>query len=874
MEPTENENIENTGALVPPVEQGRFAKLMQVDAAKKYRLSGMYQDWFLDYASYVILERAVPHLYDGLKPVQRRILHVMKLVDDGRYNKVAGIVGDTMHYHPHGDASIGEALVQLGQKDLLIDTQGNWGNIYTGDGAAASRYIEARLSRFALDVVFNPKTTEWTTNYDGRKKEPVALPVKFPLLLAQGVEGIAVGLASKILPHNFNELIDACIAHLRGKPFELYPDFPTGGMADVSRYNDGLRGGAVRVRAKITKQDSKTLIINDIPFGKNTGLLIDSILKANEKGKIKVRKVDDNTAQEVEIVIHLANDASADKTIDALYAFTDCEISISPNACVIVDDKPVFMGVKDILRYNVELSKRLLQQELQIRLDELSADWHYLSLEKIFFEQRIYKELEKDADTWDVQLAGIEKALKKYRHLLNRDISREDVEKLCEKPVRKISKFDIKAATERIANIERETDEVKNHLDHLIDYTVAFFKNIQKKYGKGHERKTQLTGFETIEATQVAEANAKLYANKKDGFVGLDLRKDEAAEFVGDCSDIDEVIVFLHNGKYVISKVSEKAFFGKDILHVAVFKKNDTRTIYNAVYRDGRNGAIMYKRFAVNGVTRNKEYDVTKGTEGSEILWFSANRNGEAEKLRVYLRPRPRLKNLLLELDFSQLEIKGRGAQGNIFTKFPIHKIQLKEKGVSTLGGQKMWFDTDIKRLNTEERGIFLGEFFEGDLLLAMTKSGMFYTTSFDLVNRYDEDLGYIKRFDPAAVFSAVYFDAAQKYYYIKRFTLETSVNPQSFIDEDNKDSRLIVLSDDTYPQIEITFGGKHRGRPKEYVDVEAFIGVKSFRAKGKRLTTYETQQICFVAPLQKQPAEPESDNVEFNYDNQMDLNL
>ncbi len=845
----QDEAVESTSSK----DHERFAKLTGVDESKKFRLTGMYKDWFLDYASYVILERAVPHLNDGLKPVQRRIMHSMKRMDDGRFNKVANIIGHTMQFHPHGDASIGDALVQLGQKDLLVDTQGNWGNIFTGDSAAAPRYIEARLSHFALDIAFNNKITEWMASYDGRNQEPVTLPVKVPLLLAQGVEGIAVGLASKILPHNFNELIDASIACLRGKSFELYPDFPTGGMADASRYNDGLRGGAVRVRARISKRDSKTLAITDIPFGKTSTTLIESILKANEKGKIKIRKVDDNTAADVEILVHLHNDVSADKTIDALYAFTDCEISISPNSCVIIDDKPAFMGVSEILRHNTQRTMDLLRQELEIRMSELESDWHYSSLEKIFFEQRIYKELEKDSATWEAQLKAIEAALNRFRKLLKRDISQEDVVRLCEKPVRKISKFDIKAADEHIKNVEAEMDEVQNHLAHLVDYTVAYYKQIQKKYGKGRDRKTQLGSFETIEATQVAVANAKLYANKKEGFVGMDLKRDEDAEFVAECSDIDDVIVFLKSGKYMVSKISDKAFFGKDILHVGIFKKNDTRTVYNVAYRDGRIGPIMYKRFSVTGVIRDKEYDMTKGEEGSDILWFSANRNGEAEKLRVYLKPRPRLKNLILDVDFSQIDIKGRGAQGNIVTRYAIHKIQLKEKGVSTLGGQKTWFDPATKRLNTEERGIWLGEFFEGDKLLAMTKSGMFYTTNFDLVNRYDEDLGYIKKFDPQQIFSAVYFDAEQKLYYIKRFTLETSINPQSFIDEDNKDSFLVALNADDFPQLEVAFGGKHAKREPEYVDVEEFIGVKSFRAKGKRVTTLEVKKIQFVEPLQKQ---------------------
>ncbi|MDR3329010.1 MAG: DNA gyrase/topoisomerase IV subunit A [Prevotellaceae bacterium] len=835
----------------------RFAKLTGVDESRAKRLTGMYKDWFLDYASYVILERAVPHLNDGLKPVQRRILHAMKRMDDGRFNKVANIIGSSMQYHPHGDASIGDALVQLGQKELTVETQGNWGNMLTGDSAAAPRYIEARLSKFALDVVFNGKTTEWMASYDGRNLEPVTLPVKFPLLLAQGVEGIAVGLASKILPHNFNELVEAAIACLRGKPFTLYPDFPTGGIADVSRYNDGLRGGAVKVRTRIVKRDSRTLAIVDMPFGKNSSTLIESILKANEKGKIKVRKVDDNTAAEVEVLVHLHSDVSADKTIDALYAFTDCEISISPNSCVIADDKPAFMGVSDILRHNVSRTMQLLEQELQIRKGELEADWHFSSLEKIFFEQRIYKELEKDSATWEAQLQAIEAALGRYRRLLKRDVAREEVERLCEKPVRKISKFDIKAADEHIKAVEAELEEVQNHLEHLTDYTVAHFRAIQRKYGKGRERRTQLGSFEAIEAAQVAVANAKLYVNKKEGFVGMELKRDEEAEFVSECSDIDEVIVFRRNGKYVVSKVAGKAFFGKDILHAGIFKKNDTRTVYNVAYRDGRSGAIMYKRFAVTSTIRDKEYDLTKGEEGSEVLWFSVNRNGEAEKLRVYLKPRPRLKHLVVDLDFGQIDVKGRQSQGNIFTRFAIHKIQLKEKGVATLGGQKTWFDPASKRLNTEERGSWLGEFFEGDSLLAMTKSGLFYTTTFDLVNHYDEDLGYIKKFDPQQVFSAVYFDAEQKLYYIKRFTLETSINPQSFVDEDNRDSYLVALNADERPRLLITFGGRHAKRPTECVDVEAFIGVKSFRAKGKRITTFEVKQVRFVQPLPR-PAEPE----------------
>jgi topoisomerase-4 subunit A len=821
----------------------------------------MYKDWFLDYASYVILERAVPHIDDGLKPVQRRILHSMKRMDDGRYNKVANIIGHTMQFHPHGDASIGDALVQLGQKDLLIDCQGNWGNIFTGDGAAAPRYIEARLSKLATEVVFNPKTTEWMASYDGRNQEPVTLPVKFPLLLAQGVEGIAVGLASKILPHNFNELIDGAIAHLKGKDFELYPDFPTGGMADCSRYNDGLRGGAVKVRANITKLDKKTLVITDIPYGKTSSALIESILKANDKGKIKVRKVDDNTAQNVEIVVHLHNDVSPDKTIDALYAFTDCEISISPNACVKKNKKPYFLGVKDILRHNADHTKELLCQELQIRLKELNEDWHYSSLEKIFFEKRIYKELENnEIKSWELQLAAVEKALKPYEKKLKAPITFENIEWLVEKPVRKISKFDIKAATERIKNIETEIEEVENNLANLTDYTVNYFRQLKKKYGKNFERKTVLRSFETIEATKVVVANAKLYVNYSEGFVGMDLKRDDNAQYLCDCSDIDELIVFLRNGKYTISKVSDKAFFGKDIIHAAVFKRNDERTIYNAVYRDGRNGDIYVKRFFVSGVTRDKDYDVTQGNEGSQVLWFTANPNGEAEVLKVYLKPRPKLKKLIFDFDFGELAIKGRGSMGNILSRYAIHKIILKEKGVSTLGGHQIWFDHDIQRLNTEARGELLGEFLTGDRILAVTQQGLFYTTNFDLSNRYEQQLLLIEKFDAKKVYSATYYDAELGSCYVKRFTFEPSDNtPQLFI-SDAAGSYLMEITSDHFPQLEVTFKGKHAKRENEYVDVDGFIGVKSFRAKGKRVTAYDVKTISFIEPLEKEVSAKNTD--------------
>ncbi len=836
---------------------GRYAKLLH-EGDKKYKLPGMYKDWFLDYASYVILERAVPHIDDGLKPVQRRILHSMKRMDDGRYNKVANIIGHTMQFHPHGDASIGDALVQLGQKDLLVDAQGNWGNILTGDSAAAPRYIEARLTHFANDVVFNPKTTEWMDSYDGRNREPETLPVKFPLLLAQGVEGIAVGLASKILPHNFNELIDGAIAALKGKDFELYPDFPTGGQADCSRYNNGLRGGAVKVRARINKVDKKTLVITEIPYGKTTSTVIESILKANEKGKIKVRKVDDNTSQNVEIVVHLHNDMSPDKTIDALYAFTDCEVSISPNACVINDNKPHFISVKEILRHNAGHTKDLLQQELQIRLNELHNDWHYSSLEKIFFEERIYRELESNAKTWENQLAAVEKALKPFEKKLRRPITAEDIDWLVEKPVRKISKFDIKQADERIANIEAEMEEVENNLANIVDYTINYFQQIKKKYGKKFVRKTELRGFETIEATKVVVANAKLYLNKAEGFVGMDLKRDENAEYIGECSDIDDIIVFLKNGKYMISKVTEKAFFGKDIIHAAVFKKNDERTIYNVAYRDGKNGMIYAKRFFVSGITRDKEYDVSQGKEGSEVLWFSANPNGEAEILKVYLKPRPKLKKLIMDFEFGSLAIKGRASMGNLLARYPVHKIALKEKGESTLGGQQIWFDTDVQRLNTDSRGVLLGEFHTGERILVITKKGEYYTTNYDLSNHYNGELLRIEKFNPHKTFSISYYEAELKCFYIKRFTLEPNDNmPQSLVGE-HADSYLVDLSEDRFPQAELTFKGKNAKRDPEAIDVDDFIGVKSFRAKGKRASTMEVKTVKFIEPLQKAVPEPE----------------
>ncbi|HUW04951.1 MAG TPA: DNA gyrase/topoisomerase IV subunit A [Williamwhitmania sp.] len=825
----------------------KLARLTGEGVKKKY-LSGMYKDWFLDYASYVILERAVPHVYDGLKPVQRRILHAMKRLDDGRFNKVANIIGYTMQYHPHGDASIGDALVQLGQKDLLIESQGNWGNILTGDSAAAPRYIEARLSKFANDVVFNPKTTEWMQSYDGRNQEPVTLPVKFPLLLAQGVEGIAVGLASKILPHNFIELIDASISYLKGEDFELYPDFPTGGLADCGRYNDGVRGGVVKVRARISKLDKKTLVITEIPFGKNTTTLIDSILKANDKGKIKIKKIDDNTAQNVEILIHLPAETSPDKTIDALYAFTDCEISISTNSCVIEDDKPHFYGVKMMLKATAEKTKFLLKRELEIRFFELEEEWHFSSLEKIFFEERIYRELEKNTETWEDILVAIERGFDPFRPKFNREITRSDVEKLTEKPVKKISKFDIKKADELIKGIEAEMKVVKNHLAHLVDYTIAYYEQIRKKHSKGRERKTELRSFESIQATQVVVANQKLYVNREEGFFGIGLRKDE---YVCDCSDIDDIIVFLRSGKYIIAKVAEKSFFGKDIIHIGVFRRNDTRTIYNVVYRDGRNGAIMIKRCAITGITRDKEYDISKGTDGSQVLYMSVNPNGEAEVLKVFLKPRPKLKKPILDLDFSELAIKGRSSIGNIFSRYAIHKIQVKEKGVSTLGGQKIWFDADVLRLNADGRGTSLGEFGTNDRIVVFYKRGIYAVTSFDVSNHYDDDLIHIEKFDSEKVYSVLFFDAEQSFVYLKRFVVENIDKPQSFVGE-AEGSYLVALSVDKWPQVEITFGGAHAHRLNELVDVSEFIGVKSFRARGKRLTTYVVGEAKFVEPLVK----------------------
>ena len=865
----ENQDFSESTESVPT---GKFDKLLG-EGSKKYRLSGMFKDWFLDYSSYTILYRAVPHIVDGMKPVQRRVLHAMWRMDDGRYTKVANIVGQAMQFHPHGDSSILGALVQLGQKNYLIDCQGNWGNILTGDSNAAPRYIEARLTKFAKEVVFNPKITNWMTSYDGRNQEPVELPIKFPLLLAQGAEGIAVGLASKILPHNFNEIIDAAVAHLQGKDFELYPDFPTAGSADCSKYMQGQRGGVVKVRAKIEKIDKNTLSINEIPFGKTTHAVIESILKAKEKGKIKIKKIDDLTTDKVNILINLPNDVSPDKTIDALYAFTDCEVSISPNACVIVDHKPQFLSVHDILRYSTDHTLDLLRQELQIRLDELENDWHYSSLEKIFFENRIYKVLEGDAKSWEAQLEEVFEQMLKYQGLLKRPIVMEDINRLVEKPVRKISKFDVKAVEEKLRGLEAEMDEVKNHLEHITDFTISYFKNLKKKYGKDYPRLTELTSFESIAVTKVVSNNAKLYANKEEGFVGIALKKEDNAEYICDCSDLSEIIVIHKDGKYKVTKVSEKAFFGKDILYVGVFDRNDQRTIYNVIYREGKTAMSYAKRFAITSVTRDKEYDITQGTPGSQILWFTVNHNGEAETVRIHYRQRPKLKKLTEDFDFSELLIKGRAARGNLVSKNPINRIVLRAKGISTIGGKDIWFDEDIQRLNEDGRGLHLGQFNTGDHILAIFKDGTYYTTTFDLSNRYQGDLLKIEKLDVGKVYTVLYYDKSVTSFYVKRFSFEVSDNtPVTFI-SDSKGSYLVEICDDKHPQFEITFGGKHEHREMETVDAEEFIAKKGLQAKGKRVSAMDVKSVKFGEPLHKPeddvvPEESEAENQAGEIDN------
>ncbi len=822
--------------------------------AVKHHLSGMYQNWFLDYASYVILERAVPDIYDGLKPVQRRILHSMKRLDDGRYNKVANIVGHTMQFHPHGDASIGDALVQLGQKDLLIDCQGNWGNILTGDGAAAPRYIEARLSKFALETVFNPKTTEWKSSYDGRNKEPIALPVKFPLLLAQGVEGIAVGLNSKILPHNFNELLDACIAHLKGETFILLPDFQTGGSIDVSRYNDGERGGAVKIRAKIGKIDNKTLAITEIPFGTNTSKLIESIIRASDKGKIKIRKVDDNTSANVEILVHLIPGSSSDKTIDALFAFTDCELSISPNCCVIHDNKPRFCGVSEMLRISCQHTMELLQLELEIQKGELQEQLFFTSLEKIFIENRIYKDKGfEESRSQEEVIAHIDKRLEPFKPDFIRELVREDILKLLEIKMMRITKFDTDKANDTLLSIQKKIEEIDHHLAHIVDYTITWYEGLKAKYGKEHPRLTEIRNFETIVAAKVVEANEKLYVNREEGFIGTALRKDE---FVCNCSDIDDIIIFFKDGRYKIVKVVDKMFVGKNILHLDVFKKNDKRTVYNTVYRDGKTGPYYIKRFAVNGITRDKEYDITMGTAGSKVIYFTVNPNAEAEVIRVTLKPKPRLNKLVFEKDFCEIAIKGRQSMGNILTKNDIHKIALKQKGGSTLGGRQVWFDRDVLRLNYDSRGKYLGEYQSDESILIVSSKGEYYTSNFDLANHYNKDIMIIEKFDPHKVWSVVLYDAEQKFNYLKRFQLEPTQKPQNLLG-DSIDSRLIIMTDVDYPRFEVVMGGNDAYRETLVVDAEEFIGVKSYKAKGKRLTTFEVETINELEPIRFKEPEP-----------------
>ncbi|MCW4470131.1 DNA gyrase/topoisomerase IV subunit A [Flavobacterium sp. MFBS3-15] len=810
------------------------------------KVTGMYKDWFLDYASYVILERAVPAIEDGFKPVQRRIMHSLRELDDGRYNKVANVVGHTMQYHPHGDASIGDAMVQIGQKDLLIDTQGNWGNILTGDGAAASRYIEARLSKFALEVLYSPKITPWQLSYDGRRNEPINLPVKFPLLLAQGAEGIAVGLSTKVLPHNFLELIDASIKILKGKPFTLYPDFPTAGIADVSNYNDGMRGGRVRVRAKIAQQDKSTLVITQIPFSTNTTTLIDSILKANEKGKIKVKKIEDNTAAEVEILIHLPPGVSPDKTIDALFAFTACETSVAPLGCVIEDHKPRFVGVSEMLRISTHRTVDLLKRELEIELDELEESWHFQSLERIFIENRIYRLIEEE-ETWEGVIKAIDEGLKPFTQHLKRAVTEEDIVRLTEIRIKRISKFDIDKAQQKIEALEGEIEQVKHHLDHIIDFAIAYFQNLKDKYGKGRERKTELRSFDNIEATKVVLRNTKLYVNREEGFVGTGLKKDE---YVADCSDIDDVIVFLRDGSMIITKVDVKTFVGKDIIHVAVFDKNDKRTIYNMIYRDGKSGPSYIKRFNVSGVTRDKVYDLTAGTKDSMVLYFSDNPNGEAEVITVLLRQVGSVKKLKFDLDFATMAIKGRASKGNTVTKYPIKKIELKEKGISTLKPRRIWFDDTVHRLNVDGRGELLGEFRPNDRLLIINQSGKLKTIIPELSTHFDEGMIVLEKWNPKKPISAIYFDGEKERYYVKRFLVENENKEETFISEHDK-SQLEIVSTDYRPVAEVVFA-KVKGVQKETltVDLENFIAVKGIKALGNQLTADKVKQISLLEPL------------------------
>ena len=854
---TDNEEVTEDDELTEDTHSD-YKPTNRFDASAVHHLSGMYQNWFLDYASYVILERAVPHIEDGLKPVQRRILHSMKRMDDGRYNKVANIVGHTMQFHPHGDASIGDALVQMGQKELLVDTQGNWGNILTGDRAAAPRYIEARLSKFALDVVFNPKTTDWQLSYDGRNKEPITLPAKFPLLLAQGAEGIAVGLSSKILPHNLNEICDAAISYLKGEPFNLYPDFPTGGSIDVSRYNDGQRGGILKVRAKIEKLDNKTLVIREIPFSKTTVTLIDSILKAIDKGKIKAKKVDDNTAADVEILVHLAPGVSSDKTIDALYAFSDCEINISPNCCVIEDNKPCFLTISDVLRHNVDYTMGLLRKELSIRRGELMEQLFFSSLERIFIEERIYKDKKfENAENMDAVVAHVDNRLTPFKKNFVREITRDDILRLLEIKMQRILKFNKDKADELIARIKAEIESIDNDLAHMVDVTINWFTFIKNKYGADHPRLTEIRNFDTIEAAKVVEANEKLYINRSEGFIGTGLKKDE---FVCNCSDLDDIIIFYKDGKYKVIRVAEKIFVGKNILHVQVFKKNDKRTIYNAVYRDGRQGYAYIKRFNVTSLKRDREYDFTQGTPGTKVLYFTANPNGEAEIIKVTLEASPTLKNIFMTRDFSKVGIKGKNSRGNILSKVPVHRIGLKSHGHSTLGGRKVWFDPDVNRLNYDNHGVLLGEFNEDDSILVVLDNGDFYISNFDSNNHYEDNIKIIEKWDESKVWSAVVYDADnQGYPYLKRFTMDAAKRKQNYMG-DNPNTKLVILTDQVYPRVKVVFGGLDAHKEPMEIEVEEFVSVKSFKAKGKRITTCNISSIEELEPLRFPEKEEEEE--------------
>ena len=854
-----NNHLENPEDLTNETLHSDYTPVSRFDASAVHHLSGMYQGWFLAYASYVILERAVPHIEDGLKPVQRRILHSMKRMDDGRYNKVANIVGHTMQFHPHGDASIGDALVQMGQKNLLIDTQGNWGNILTGDRAAAPRYIEARLSQFALDVIFNPKTTDWQLSYDGRNQEPITLPAKFPLLLAQGAEGIAVGLSSKILPHNPLELCQAAISYLKGEPFELYPDFPTGGSIDVSKYNDGLRGGSVKVRAKIEKLDNKTLVIKEIPYSKTTTSLIDSILKAIDKGKIKAKKVDDNTAAEVEIQVHLAGGVSSDKTIDALYAFSDCEVNISPNCCVIEENKPVFMPVSQVLKHGVDSTMGLLRRELTIRKDELLSSLFFASLESIFIEERIYKDKKfEQANDIEAAILHINNRLEPFKNDFIREVTRDDILRLLEIKMQRILKFNKDKANELMAKMQQEIKDIDYKLAHMVDVTIEWFAFIMNKYGKNYPRLTEIRNFDTIEATKVVEANEKLYINRQEGFIGTGLKKDE---FVCNCSDIDDIIIFYKDGLYKVVKVADKIFVGKNIIHVQVFKKNDKRTIYNAVYRDGKKGNYFIKRFNVPTITRDRDYNLTNGTPGSRVVYFTANPNGEAEIIKITLDPASKKGNLFIEKDFSEVLIKARTAKGNILTKFNVQRIGLKSHGHSTLGGRKVWFDPDVNRLNYDEHGTFLGEFNEDDSILVVLNNGDFYITNFDANNHYEDNIMIIEKWNPNKVWSLALIDADNNnFYYVKRFCMEATKKHQNFVGENAK-NQMLILTDQAYPRLLVTFGGADAYREPLEIDVESFIGVKGFKAKGKRISTWNIHKIEQLEPLRTEENNPLSGN-------------